>query len=93
VTAQLGIFDQPWPVPPPASARVVTKRDRQRLGAQCAAMLTLLRVGPQLNTRLLLVACKYTSRISDLRLLGYVIACERVGDGVTRYTLISEPLR
>lgn len=90
---QLDIFNQPVPPPPvfPTSARQVTKRDQQRLSGQCRQMLDVLRAGPSTNQRLAEIALKYTSRISDLRLVGYVITCDRVGDGITRYTLVSEP--
>lgn len=76
------------------SAKIITVVDGQRLGRQCARILELLRLRPQLNDSLSQVARKYTSRISDLRALGYSIKCERVGnDGLTKYYLVDEPKR
>lgn len=91
MTAQLSIFDQPPPTPPRAPARAVTTSDAQRLNGQCARILDLLRVRPQLNSTLAGIGLKYTSRISDLRAAGYTIRCERVADGLTKYYLIGEP--
>lgn len=75
------------------AARIVTVVDGRRLGQQCAKILSLLRDGPQTNFCLSSVALKYTSRISDLRLLGYLIECERLEGGLMRYHLVSEPKR
>lgn len=65
--------------------------DRPRLAAQTAAIVERLRHGPARNTELAAFALKYTSRISDARLAGYVIHCERQIGGVTIYTLVREP--
>lgn len=95
MTAQIGLFGAPTierPKRAPA-ARIVTIVDGRRLGQQCAKILSLLRDGPQLNRTLCSAALKYTSRISDLRLLGYVIECERLEGGLMRYHLVSEPKR
>jgi hypothetical protein len=96
VTAQLDFFT---PAPPrprdrKPSAGIVTTVDGQRLGRQCVRILETLRVRPQTNDALCKIARKYTSRISDLRALGYTIKCERVGnDGLTKYYLVGEPER
>jgi hypothetical protein len=57
-----------WGVPP---------EERPRLSRQCEAILNVLRIGPQPNTRLAQIALKYTSRISDIRKAGYRIKCVR----------------
>ena len=67
--------------------RTVAAEDRPRLSRQCEAILALLRQQSRTNRELADVALKYTSRLSDLRAAGYVIDCERIGEGLTRYTL------
>jgi hypothetical protein len=94
MTAQLGFIQAPAAREKrQPSARIVTTVDGKRLGQQCAKILSLLRDGPQTNFCLSSVALKYTSRISDLRLLGYVIDCERLNGGLMRYHLVGEPKR
>ena len=61
--------------------------DRPRLSRQCALILERLRQGPATNAELAGTSLKYTSRVSDLRRAGYAIDCERLKDGLTRYTL------
>ena len=55
-----------------------------RLENQCRTILALLRQrGNQgaTNAELSRIALKYTSRISDLRDMGYDIRCQKEGDG------------
>ena len=91
MTAQIGLFDQPLPTTRRVPAREIMPNDAERLGGQCAKMLTMLRARPQLNSALVAIANKYTSRISDLRALGFEIKCTRVEGGLTLYTLVGEP--
>jgi hypothetical protein len=96
MTAQIELFEQHHIAKrtKKTGAKIVTMVDGERMSQQCARILDLLRKKPQLNSTLVTVALKYTSRISDLRLLGYKIKCERVGnDGLTKYYLVGEPKR
>jgi len=65
----------------------VPPEDQPRLSRQCALILERLRQGPATNAELAGTSLKYTSRVSDLRRAGYAIDCERLKDGLTRYTL------
>lgn len=66
----------------------------QRTQGQCDQMLQRLRAGRVSNVELAKISLKYTSRISDLRKRGYVIANEDYdyASGVSYYRLVSEPL-
>lgn len=66
----------------------LTEQDRDRLSAQCRAILARLERGAATNAELAGMALKYTSRVSDLRAVGYVIDCDRVEGGLTRYRLV-----
>jgi hypothetical protein len=71
-----------------------TTSDRSRAASQCALILAELRLGPCCSSsRLAFWSLKYTSRISDLRKLGYRIDCERSAGGLYWYTLLREPKR
>jgi len=64
-----------------------------RIESQCSTILALLKArGNQgvTNFELSKHALKYTSRISDLRKLGWriTVACESVSKGVWRYHLL-----
>lgn len=65
--------------------------DKPRLAAQTLAIVERLRRGPATNDELSRMARKYTGRISDARKAGYVIDCERIGGGLTRYRLLRQP--
>jgi hypothetical protein len=96
MTQQLCLLDlaePPKKTPRRVGPQIVTTVDEQRLSGQCARILALLRIAPQLNSTIATVSLKYTSRISDLRAAGYTIKCERVADGLTRYHLVGEPER
>jgi len=47
--------------------------EKIRLGNQAIKILNRLQKGPATNSELSRIALKYTSRISDLRQMGYVI--------------------
>lgn len=66
----------------------MTPSDHKRLSRQCADILAMLRRGSCTNRELAAVSLKYTSRVSDLRDAGYVIECERLDGGLTRYRLV-----
>ncbi len=63
--------------------------ERTRLNAQCQTMLARLRQGRVSNRELAGIACKYTSRISDLRAAGYdvVLVEKNRATGLTWYEL------
>ena len=90
---QLSLFDAPAyakpvePVPPcdPSVAM------EPRLSGQNLAVLERLRRGPATNRELSEIALKYTSRISDLRAVGFRIACfEEREAGLATYRLEHE---
>ncbi len=63
--------------------------DAPRLDSQCDRMLARLQKGPATNVELSGISLKYTSRITDLRQLGYNIpAPEKRENGVTVYRLV-----
>lgn len=62
--------------PVPADPAVRHGPERTRLNRQCAAILAAFRADPyreQTTAQLAAIACKYTSRISDLRRAGHRI--------------------
>ena len=65
----------------------VIEEDKPRLVGQNKTILEMLKRGPVTNDELAGIARKYTSRLSDLRKHGYVIECERLGGGLTKYEL------
>ncbi len=63
--------------------------DAPRLDSQCDRMLARLQKGPATNVELSAISLKYTSRISDLRELGYNIPKpQKRANGVTVYRLV-----
>lgn len=62
---------------------------RPRLSRQCRLILDRLARGPALNTELVGIAMKYTSRISDIRKAGFGIRCTVIDSlaGLYRYEL------
>ena len=68
----------------------VEEPDKPRLRGQNAAILERLRAGPATNDELAKMSRKYTSRVSDLRKAGYEVECERLGGGLTQYTLVGD---
>jgi len=67
----------------------VDREDKPRLDSQCDRMLARLQKGPATNVELSGISLKYTSRITDLRQLGYNIpAPEKRANGVTVYRLV-----
>lgn len=76
--------------PFPAEERAQKVKEK-RLSNQCQRILERLQKGPATNVELAAISLKYTSRISDLRKLGHVIECKRLGGGLTRYTLRLTP--
>jgi len=86
----LGPLFAPRPPTPPCDPHI-HRADISRVSGQTARIVDLLRRGPATNVELAAVSLKYTSRVSDARAAGYTIECERVRDGVTRYTLTGEP--
>lgn len=72
----------------PATSHEAAREVEPRRGTQCAAILARLRVGPATNAELAGIALKYTSRLSDLRALGYSIRATPVADGVVSYRLV-----
>lgn len=67
------------------------EQDKPRLSRQTALIIETLRRGPATNDQLSRMSRKYTSRISDARAAGFVIDCERMGGGLTKYHLLREP--
>lgn len=61
--------------------------EKSRFKGQADEILSLLKLKPRSNVELAEIALKYTSRISDLRHRGATILCERIGSGLTLYTL------
>lgn len=59
----------------PVENHKVPAASRQRLSAQCVAILDLLRQGVTTNDDMSKVSRKYTSRVSDLRAAGYDVRC------------------
>lgn len=57
----------------PRDPNVVEPGEARRLSRQSAAILAMLERGPVTNKEMSALALKYTSRISDLRAVGYVI--------------------
>lgn len=64
---------------------------RRRLSGQNRKILELLSEGPVRLRDLVLIASKYTGRISDLRKAGCTIVCQEQPDGNSIYTLIHRP--
>lgn len=80
------------PPPPLFAAQAASVEDAPRLTGQNAAILARLTRGPVTNAELARdYSLKYTSRLSDLRAAGYAIKCDRLKDGLTRYTLEAKP--
>lgn len=63
------------------------RAEKARFKGQADEILSLLKLKPRSNVELAEIALKYTSRISDLRHRGATILCERIGSGLTLYTL------
>ena len=84
---QLSILDYR---PTDAAAPLVPSIDRARVRGQCLRILERLERGPTTNSEMIEVmhVYKYTSRISDLRELGYIIECTPLHDGVHEYRLV-----
>ena len=66
----------------------VIESDIPRLRGQNARVLKRLRLGPATNAELSTISLKYTSRVSDLRAMGFEIVCERGRGGLNSYSLI-----
>lgn len=58
-----------------------------RMSSQCKAILNRLQQGEATSLELSALSLKYTSRISDLRKAGYVIAATKT-DGIWTYRLL-----
>lgn len=71
----------------------VDARATPRLSGQCSRILERLRAGTVSNKELSAIALKYTSRISDLRAVGYKISKRRDNQviGQVIYQLDLEP--
>ena len=82
------LFDLPPAVP--VAPACIPEPERKRLSAQCQTMLARLQCGPVTNQELMQIACKYTSRISDLRKAGYNVKMvdKNAETGLTRYELV-----
>jgi hypothetical protein len=76
VIKQLSLFDPATPKMPikPCDPKVGDVA-KPRLSRQCRLILERLRRGPATNSELSGIALKYTNRISELRMAGYVIPC------------------
>lgn len=75
----------------PATDPNVAKAATRRLSGQNRKILDMLIVGPARVRDLVLVAAKYTGRISDLRKAGCEIECVEQPDGNSIYTLKYKP--
>ena len=73
-----------------AQATLFDQREKVRLSRQNQLILNRLLEGPTTNDELHNIALKYTSRISDLRKLGYDIKCydQNKTTGLTWYRLV-----
>ena len=85
--ADLPLFAPPLPIETLDPS--VERCDQSRLRGQNLMILQRLEQGPATNDDLVLIARKYTSRISDVRAWlnrgGRTIDCERVKGGLFRY--------
>lgn len=92
-----------FPTGPTVPADPAVRRhtaERHRVQAQCAAILAAFRADPyreQTTSQLFAIACKYTSRISDLRAAGHQIIRRYrnriTGENVYHYAGQGEPRR
>lgn len=74
--------------PETSKAAERTMNRMRRRHSQIGLILERLRQSPATNAQLARISLKYTGRISDLRSLGFQIACERqAADGTTLYRL------
>lgn len=75
----------------PATDPNVRTDAKKRLSGQNKKILDRLSEGPTRLRELVLIASKYTSRISDLRKAGCQIECVEQPDGNSIYTLKHKP--
>lgn len=61
--------------------------DRDRLAAQCRAILERLKAGPATNVDLDRIAQRFGARLYDLKKAGHIWTKKRVRPGVWLYTL------
>lgn len=87
---QLSLLDGQDLLAPVTCDPRVPEEDRPRLTKQCAAILERLQRGPILNRDLANFCLNPRARISDLRKAGHNIVCERLGGGLSRYTLLNK---